>query len=380
MKIVHICSDYSNQSLYKNMILSLEGNEIHQTVFVPTRTSSEINKYNIDNKNTQVIYKHILKKIHRILFNRKINLINSVIKREVNLDKIELIHSHFLFSDGAVALKIKKEYNIPYVVTVRNTDINIFFKYFFHLRIKGEQILLNSEKIIFITPKYKDLLLKKYVSKKHYDIISKKIEIIPNGLDDFWLNNKNEIDFLSKIDKIKLLYVGDFTANKNIKSIIESVLYLHSKGTLIHLTIVGGGGYNSQITENILKKCDKSLVTVHKRTSNKQELLNLYRSNNLFIMPSFKETFGIVYLEAMSQGLPIIYSQNQGIDGYFKDRAPGYSVDPYSINDIKSKILLAFDNYEELSSNAFYQVDNFSWKDISKKYNELYSNCINNNK
>ena len=97
-------------------------------------------------------------------------------------------------------------------------------------------------------------------------------------------------------------------------------------------------------------------------------------------MPSFKETFGIVYLEAMSQGLPIIYSQNQGIDGYFKDRAPGYSVDPYSINDIKSKILLAFDNYEELSSNAFYQVDNFSWKDISKKYNELYSNCINNNK
>ena len=380
MKIVHICSDYSNQSLYKNMILSLEGNEIHQTVFVPTRTSSEINKYNIDNKNTQVIYKHILKKIHRILFNRKINLINSVIKREVNLDEIELIHSHFLFSDGAVALKIKKEYNIPYVVTVRNTDINIFFKYFFHLRIKGEQILLNSEKIIFITPKYKDLLLKKYVSKKYYDIISKKVEIIPNGLDDFWLNNKNEIDFLSKIDKIKLLYVGDFTANKNIKSIIESVSYLHSKGTLIHLTIVGGGGYNSQITENILKKCDKSLVTVHKRTSNKQELLNLYRSNNLFIMPSFKETFGIVYLEAMSQGLPIIYSQNQGIDGYFKDRAPGYSVDPYSINDIKSKILLAFDNYEELSSNAFYQVDNFSWKDISKKYNELYSNCINNNK
>ena len=217
MKIVHICSDYSNQSLYKNMILSLEGNEIHQTVFVPTRTSSEINKYNIDNKNTQVIYKHILKKIHRILFNRKINLINSVIKREVNLDEIELIHSHFLFSDGAVALKIKKEYNIPYVVTVRNTDINIFFKYFFHLRIKGEQILLNSEKIIFITPKYKDLLLKKYVSKKYYDIISKKVEIIPNGLDDFWLNNKNEIDFLSKIDKIKLLYVGDFTANKNIK-------------------------------------------------------------------------------------------------------------------------------------------------------------------
>lgn len=380
MNLVHICSDYSNQSLYRNMVTSLAGNKISQIVFVPTRTSSEVNKYKIESKDTRVIYRHILRKMHRILFNRKIDLIFSVITREISLDKSGLIHSHFLFSDGAVALMIKKEYNIPYVVTVRNTDINIFFKYLYHLRSKGEEILLNAEKIIFITPKYKELLLDKYVSKKNYDVISQKVVTIPNGIDDFWLRNKNDFDSSAGIDTIRLLYVGDFTPNKNIKAIVKSVVELHSDGASIHLTIVGGGGYNSRITENLLNKVDKSLVTVLKRTSDKQELLDIYRRNNLFIMPSFRETFGIVYLEAMSQGLPIIYTQNQGIDGYFSVRSPGYSVDPYSIIDIKSKILLSFNNYEELSSNALYQVDNFAWKDISGKYRELYSNCINNYK
>ena len=43
-------------------------------------------------------------------------------------------------------------------------------------------------------------------------------------------------------------------------------------------------------------------------------------------MPSRYETFGLVYGEAMSQGLPIIYSKGQGVDGYFKEGTVGYGV------------------------------------------------------
>jgi glycosyltransferase involved in cell wall biosynthesis len=95
-------------------------------------------------------------------------------------------------------------------------------------------------------------------------------------------------------------------------------------------------------------------------------------------MPSFNETFGIVYLEAMSQGLPILYSQNQGIDGYFNYRIPGYSVDPNNLNDIKNKILKAFKNHKKLRINALYHVDKFSWKKITLSYNKLYSDIIKN--
>jgi glycosyltransferase involved in cell wall biosynthesis len=58
----------------------------------------------------------------------------------------------------------------------------------------------------------------------------------------------------------------------------------------------------------------------------KEKLLNNYRNSDIFIMPSYNETFGLVYIEAMSQGLPIIYTQNEGVDGYFKEGSVGYSV------------------------------------------------------
>lgn len=379
MKILHICSGYSKQSLYKNMILSLTSYKINQIVFVPVRSKMELNKNNIqDNKNIKIIYKYILKKLHRLFFFKKLKLVSKVINKEIDFNEIQLIHAHFLFSDGAVALKQKKIFNIPYIVAVRNTDVNFFFKYMFFLRNKGEEILLNAEKIIFVTPKYRDLVLKKYISQQNRFIISEKIDIIPNGLDNFWLKNKNMIDSNFSSSEIKLLYVGDFTPNKNVKAIINSVLQLHNKGIAIHLTLVGGGGYNSEKTLKLVNECDTSLFTFHKRTTSKEQLLNHYRNNNIFIMPSFKETFGIVYLEAMSQGLPILYSENQGIDGYFKYRRPGYSVDPNSLNDICDKILLIFKNFESLSINASYHIDNFSWDKISLEYNNIYSNCINN--
>ena len=93
---------------------------------------------------------------------------------------------------------------------------------------------------------------------------------------------------------------------------------------------------------------------------------------DIFIMPSFHETFGLVYLEAMTQGLPIIYTKGQGVDGYFKENSPGYSVNPYSIDDIKNKIILTIENIQQLSANSLKHVGNFSWDIISNKYAELY--------
>ncbi|MFP3344631.1 glycosyltransferase, partial [Halomonas sp. SIMBA_159] len=68
------------------------------------------------------------------------------------------------------------------------------------------------------------------------------------------------------------------------------------------------------------------------------KLKGMYEKSDIFILPSFKETFGIVYVEAMASGLPILYSRNQGIDGYFEEGKVGYSIDPYSVKDIEKKL------------------------------------------
>jgi len=59
--VLHICSDYSQQKLYKELIIELSKKGIKQTVYVPVRSISEIGKYDISGiENIKVIYSHIL--------------------------------------------------------------------------------------------------------------------------------------------------------------------------------------------------------------------------------------------------------------------------------------------------------------------------------
>jgi glycosyltransferase involved in cell wall biosynthesis len=74
----------------------------------------------------------------------------------------------------------------------------------------------------------------------------------------------------------------------------------------------------------------------------------------------------------MTQGLPVIYTQNEGIDGYFKEGLVGYAVDPNDIGDIVNKIELIADNYEQTSKNAVQESQRFSWDQISNQYVKLY--------
>ena len=102
-------------------------------------------------------------------------------------------------------------------------------------------------------------------------------------------------------------------------------------------------------------------------------LLERYREADVFVMPSFFETFGLVYLEAMSQGLPLIYSKDQGFDGFYTDGRIGYAVNPSDTDGIADKINIIFENYEAISMNCIEEVHGFSWDAIASAYMGIYS-------
>ena len=93
-------------------------------------------------------------------------------------------------------------------------------------------------------------------------------------------------------------------------------------------------------------------------------------------MPSIHETFGLVYIEALSQNLPVIYTKGQGIDLLFDDTV-GVGVNPLSVDDIThamKRILSSPNNY----NNASIDFDVFNWESIAKKYIGCYSEITNN--
>jgi glycosyltransferase involved in cell wall biosynthesis len=377
MKVLHICSDFSKQSIYNQMITNLSTMGIGQEVYVPVRTSLEIGKnQNKELKNVNYNYSFILNKTDRFFYHKKIEKIEKNLESVINVKENNIIHAHFLFSDGGVAYKLHKKYDIPYIVAVRNTDINVFFKYFLHLRGYALEILKNASQIVFLSPKYKEYTFEKYIPKEYHDDFLKKTSVVPNGVNPFWLNNIYQKKPFFNKDVIKFLYVGDFTKNKNIQMSISALNKLCINGKKIEFTLVGGGG-NYDATIRKFVRNNSNWITLFDRTNNIQELKAIYESCDVFLMPSKYETFGLVYVEAMSQGLPIIFSQGQGVDGFFQYGEVGFSVKYNNIRDLVDKINLIVANYDVMSANCNKQAKEFSWLNISNKYIYIYSQFSN---
>lgn len=326
-------------------------------------------------KNTNFIYSKIFNDIDRLFYTHKINKILHDIRNKVDLNDINLVHAHTLFSMGGIALKLKIEKNIDYIVAVRNTDVNLFFKYMLHTRKIGINIVKEAKKIIFISPVYKEFVINRYVPYELRDCIEKKSVIIPNGVTPFWLQNKYVKSGYKNKNQINLIYVGDFSKNKNIDTSIKVARKLKEFGYNVNFTIVGDGG-NNECNIKKLAKINKDIVEICGRMDDRKKLLNIHRKSDIFIMPSFHETFGLVYVEAMSQGLPIIYTKEQGIDGYFEDGKVGYSVDPKDVNDIVKKIEMIIHNYNKILKNCHNLVGNFSWDKIAKIYHDTYTSIL----
>lgn len=242
-----------------------------------------------------------------------------------------------------------------------------------HLRKKGIEILKNAEKIIFISPPYKKFLIDNYIPENLKHEIENKSVVIPNGINDYWLDNtlKNKVDENERsLDKkIKLIYAGQFIKRKQVDKAILAVKKLADEGYDIQLDIIGKGKEKNNIEKQISETPE--LFNLHSYMS-KDELLEMYRNSDIFIMPSYNETFGLVYIEAMSQGLPIIYTQNEGVDGYFEQGSVGYAVNPDDIKDMAEKIKLIADNYAKMSGDACKEAQRFSWDKVSDQYIDIY--------
>ena len=365
MKILHINSYYADSLFYKKMYDKQIKDNLDIVVFVSVSKNRDTSNLDLG-KYTYISHNH--GKYDRLLFHLKHSKIYKDVLNKLDIEDYSLVHAHSLFSNGYIAYKLYRKYDIPYIVAVRNTDINIFFKKMIHLRKLGISILKNAKQIIFISDTYKDYLFERFIPLNYKEELLSKSTIIPNGIDNFWLDNK--FDNRNKPDKknINLLYVGVVNKNKNIKTTIRACKQLLEEGFNIKYTIVG-----AIKDEDEKESIETNSFIIYKEHVNKEELMNYYRDSDIFVMPSILETFGLVYIEAMSQGLPVIYTKGQGFDGQFKDGEVGYSVDSNSPTEIAQNIKLILENYDEISNNCLVNVDKFNWEKICSLYEDIYN-------
>ncbi|MBQ6155011.1 MAG: glycosyltransferase family 4 protein [Bacteroidales bacterium] len=365
--VLHVCNDFTFSKVHSNLYRELDAQGVKQTVFVPLRKEApEDNRF--DGQNTTFVFAHILKRLHRLFFFHKIEKTVREIEKTVDLNQISCIHATTLFSDGMVARELHCKYGIPYIVAVRNCDVNAFLRYLPHLWWVHRAVMETTDKVIFITPNLQKRLLKHPTLYKMREQVSEKSIVIPNGINEFWLNN---IQTENTAHPHHLLYAGNFTRNKNLPRLIHALQKLRTELPDLHLDVAGDGG-NDQDRVLALMHRNADWITYHGKITDLEEMKTLYRANHIFAMPSKSETFGLVYLEAMTQGLSVLWTKGEAIDGMFPETI-GESVNPLSESDITTKLrnlLTNSEHYKTLSPSTF---DTFRWNAIAKQYVDLYS-------
>lgn len=366
MKILHVCNDYFNTGVYKNLHTRLLATNIDSFVLVPTNIKEQEHQCG-----ENVVQIRCFTKFDRYFYLLKQKMIINAVREYIESFSPDILHGHFLFSSGYSCMKMKQEYNVPYVVAVRNTDINLFFKYMPHLRKIGLEILLNAERVIFLSSSYRDLVLDKYIPVNLKYSINKKVVILPNGIDDFWHQNKSEKK--SKFDnkQIHFVTVGVINRNKNQLTVAKAAEELIKKGYKITYTVIGliqdEKVYNALIQYDFVKYIENQ---------SKEDLIHYYRQADILVMPSIKETFGLVYAEALSQGLPVIYTKGQGFDNQFPDGEVGFAVRSNDIEEIANRVIAILQNYHDMSDNCIKDSLRFNWDDIVEKYVHIYRDLL----
>lgn len=376
MRVLHINVNYLTTPLHQIMIEHLSELDVNNVVFAPV--------YDEENKridpNSNVVISRCFRKWDRVFYFLKQRKIQKALIKSLDVSKYKLVHAYTLFSDGNTAMKISQKYGIPYIITVRGTDLNDFFHLKPYLIPYGFKIMENASKIIFLSKAYQDIMFRKYIPERKQRELIKKSVILPNGIDDFWIKNlyygRNYTEIQKRLERkeIKIICVANILKDKNIPFLQKVLEKAREEGWKIQLHLIG-----KAIDRKELNRIEKDKFTIYHGSKNKEELIQHYRDNDIFILVSHTESFGLVYAEAMSQGLPVIYTAGEGFDQQFEDGYVGFPASDRNAYDLLDKIFRVISDYKRISENCLKSVMKFEWNRIVKSYKGIYECIINDN-
>ena len=174
---------------------------------------------------------------------------------------------------------------------------------------------------------------------------------------------------------LKFLFVGRFAFNKGIDILAQAAKELNEEGyaEMMEFNLVGKGPLFDEYVK------DYNFPNLHfLGFASDPELVELYKTNDVFVLPTLFEGMPTVVLEAMAYGMPIIVTDT-GATTEMVDGANGYIIEKKDVSSLK-KAIINYMNLDPagrklLSESSYSKVkNNFTWKIVSDKHIELFQN------
>jgi glycosyltransferase involved in cell wall biosynthesis len=290
--------------------------------------------------------------------------------RKLKKYNCDLIHGHSMYSFGFALSK-----SLPYVATLHGTQLNEF-KNSLHYGASPNHIITDFASMImeWYSGKKADKVI--VVSQENrrdvidqYRIAESKIATIPNGVDVSRFQP-------SKCDSKDVIFVGRLHERKGIDKLLESFSKVIRSEPQAVLHIVGSGEDEARL-KALAKRLElnNKSVKFHGFVSEKG-LVDLYSRSSLFVLPSYYEGFGIVLIEAMSAGLPLVSVRTGGAVEVIEEGKNGYLVDYDNMHEGIIKLLSNQNLRKKMGEESRKMVEKeYAWEkiagDVLKVYDDL---------
>jgi glycosyltransferase involved in cell wall biosynthesis len=282
--------------------------------------------------------------------------------------RIDLIHAHFSWPCGYVGAKLREKYDIPLIITIHENRDWLIKEY----NSKNDKI--------YWTWKNADVLIR--VNKGEIPYLKRfneKVCSIPNGYNThrFFMIDKRQSHLALPelpVDKKILFTFSNLTKRKGFHYLIEAIRMIIDKRKDF-VCIIGGNGEDRK---NLQKQITDSKLSDYVRLigfvpNNK---INAWvNACDLFVLPSLSESFGVVQIEAMACGKPVVSTKNGGSEEIIINDKLGILVEPRDPEELAKAILQALETEWDEEYITDY-VERYTCENIAREIVGIYEQVL----
>lgn len=307
-----------------------------------------------DEANVTYIQTKALTWSHRLPYGGPSRLIASV-RRSLavateRFGDMHLIHAYVAYPGGYLARLISKETGIPYIVT----EFMGPFPFPAHRTREGKP---RSEIVEALTDSKENIVLSTYLQRCFSDFQFPKPTVIPFSVntDRFVLRSGGDHPEI-----VRAVTCSRLVPEKGVFELIEAFEQVWMEMPNLRLTIIGSGSAESDLKRIVSEKGMSSIITFT-GTLRSADVAKVFEQSDFFVLASHFDTFGVVFIEAMSSGLPIVGTMCGGPDGYVTPDQ-GVLVPPKNCHELTRALKEMASNYNAYDSNEIrrYALNKFS--------------------
>ena len=280
----------------------------------------------------------------------------------------DIIHAHHAFPDGYAGLLLNEDYKKPLIVTVHGMDLQNTIHHNRSCFNAVKRVLEGANQVITVSSKLQRLAYKVGISAN--------IVVVGNGIPDSIIHKPHACN---TDEDLIMVSVSNLIITKGLDYNLKAVAALQTKFPNLQYHIVGSGSEQKNLI-NLAEELGISDQVSFLGAISHEDVFKKMANCQILSLPSWSEGFGLVYIEAMSQGKPVIGCNGEGIEDVIQHGVNGMLVSPKDVDSLVEAIDFLIsrpDEANQMGQRARETVmQDYTWGKIVQKLIKIYKQHI----